>query len=319
MCMMSLMNVSKKHTETYDSAKRIKIGVHNGKFHADDVLCVSLIRYFVTKNIEIVRTRDEKILNNCDFVLDVGGKDKITENQVCFDHHQEPTEYYENGIAYAACGKLADYLLKDNLPLLGELRSKFLWPVEAGDNGQDTKQFNFKIKDNLLSFVQMMNCTWQEDLYGERQDEHFWGAVEISDSILSAFMKHYESHKLAEIIINEKIKQSKDGIIILDRYIGGWAKLICKYNADHPDSRIKVGIVKSKEDLYLAQAISINEDSYETYVSFPWGGLTDDELSRASGFEGGVFCHKSGFLCGFTTSESAIKAGHFVLYGDKRC
>lgn len=313
MCMMTLMNASKKHMEIYGRDKCVKIGIHNGKFHADDVLCVSLIRYFITKDVEIVRTRDEEILNSCDFVLDVGEKDKITENQVCFDHHQEATKYYENGIAYAACGKLADYLLKDNLPLLDELRSKFLWPVEAVDNGQDTKNFDFPVKDNLLSFVQLMNCTWQEDLYGKEQDECFLRAVEISDTILSAFMKRYNSYRLAEEFVDEAIKKSKDNIIILDRYIGGWAKLICQHNAEHPESLIKVGIVKSKNDLYLAQAISISEDTYETYISFPWGGLSGAELSIASGIAGGVFCHKSGFLCGFTTYESAMMAVKKVL------
>ena len=56
------MNASKKHMEIYGRDKCVKIGIHNGKFHADDVLCVSLIRYFITKDVEIVRTRDEEIL-----------------------------------------------------------------------------------------------------------------------------------------------------------------------------------------------------------------------------------------------------------------
>lgn len=299
--------------ESNKQNKKISVGIHNGKFHADDVLCVSLLKYFVSSNIEIIRTRDNEILKQCDFVLDVGGKEEITENQIWLDHHQEPTKYYENGIAYAACGKLADYLLKDNLTLLDELRSKFLWPVEIGDNGQDTKQFDFPIKENLLSFVQLMNCTWQEDLYGKEQDECFLRAVEISDTILSAFMKRYDSYRLAEVIVDEAIKKSKDNIIILDRYVGGWAKLVCRYNNEHPESLIKAGIVKSKDDLYLAQAISISEDSYETYISFPWGGLSGAEFSAASEIDGGIFCHKTGFLCGFTTYESAMMAVKRVL------
>lgn len=44
------------------------------------------------------------------------------------------------------------------------------------------------------------------------------------------------------------------------------------------------------------QAISVRSDSFENRLSLPWKGLREEDLSRASGIEGGVFVHISGFI-----------------------
>lgn len=289
----------------------IKIGVHNGKFHADDVMCIALIKYFVSQDIEVIRSRDEKLLADCNYVLDVGNREEISEDIVWLDHHQEPTKHYDNGLAYAACGKLADYLLKDNPKLLTEMRNKLLWPIEALDNGQDAEAL--ELKENLFSFVTILNCTWKEDLYGKEQDEHFMLAVEMTYNILDAFMKKYNSYEEADRLVTEAIEKSSDGILILDQYIGGWGKLVCIHNTAHSDNIFKLGIIKSKEDLYLLQSVAISEDSNENYFTFPWGGLTGDDFDNATGVSGGVFCHKAGFLCGFKTLEAAMTVAKKLL------
>lgn len=289
----------------------IKIGVHNGKFHADDVFCVTLLKRFVSSDVKIVRTRDERLLAECDYVLDVGNREEVNDRTVWLDHHQDAKRTYDNGVIYAACGKLADYLLSDNPTLLGELRKKFLWPIEATDNGQEVVALG--LKENLLSFVSLLNCTWQENLYGPEQDKRFAQAVDMAYRILSAFMERYESYELANKFVKEAIAKSINGIVVLDQYVGGWSTMICRYNAEHPENIIKIGVVKSKDDLYLAQAINESEDTFATYVSFPWKGLSGDELTEVSGIHGGVFCHNAGFLCGFTTQSAAIQAAKCVI------
>jgi hypothetical protein len=81
-------------TEPVISLKRKmgkKVGTHNGSFHCDEVLGCFMIR--LTKKFEeaeIIRSRDQKVLDTMDAVLDVGGiYDPATDR---YDHHQRGFE-----------------------------------------------------------------------------------------------------------------------------------------------------------------------------------------------------------------------------------
>lgn len=65
----------------------LKVGTHDGIFHADDVLAVALLKV-VYHNYEVVvlRTRDEVLLSTCDILVDVGKK---YDGEKYFDHHQD--------------------------------------------------------------------------------------------------------------------------------------------------------------------------------------------------------------------------------------
>lgn len=65
----------------------MKIGTHNGVFHCDDALACFMLKCLPKfKDAEIIRTRDEALLKDCDVVVDVGGVyDAATQR---FDHHQ---------------------------------------------------------------------------------------------------------------------------------------------------------------------------------------------------------------------------------------
>lgn len=65
---------------------KVKIGTHDGVFHADDILAISCLKTICWWcEFEIVRSRDTNILNACDLLIDVGGK---YDGQKYFDHHQ---------------------------------------------------------------------------------------------------------------------------------------------------------------------------------------------------------------------------------------
>lgn len=65
-----------------------KIGTHDGTFHCDEVLgCYMLKQLPDFKDAEIVRSRKEDVLEECDIVIDVGGVFD-SENRR-FDHHQK--------------------------------------------------------------------------------------------------------------------------------------------------------------------------------------------------------------------------------------
>ena len=52
----------------------VKIGTHNGAFHCDEVLACTMLKLLPEyKDAEIVRSRDQAVLDTCDLVVDVGG------------------------------------------------------------------------------------------------------------------------------------------------------------------------------------------------------------------------------------------------------
>ena len=63
------------------------IGTHDGSFHCDEVLAISILKILPKyANSEIVRSRDQNVLSKCQIVCDVGAK---YEPENClFDHHQ---------------------------------------------------------------------------------------------------------------------------------------------------------------------------------------------------------------------------------------
>lgn len=49
--------------------------IHDGAYHADDCACVYIIKNLLdpTCKLNIIRTRDDNIINKADIVADVGG------------------------------------------------------------------------------------------------------------------------------------------------------------------------------------------------------------------------------------------------------
>lgn len=65
----------------------IKVGVHDGNHHADDILAISLLQTLYSDfDFLITRTRDEAMLAKCDIVIDVGRR---YDGVKYFDHHHD--------------------------------------------------------------------------------------------------------------------------------------------------------------------------------------------------------------------------------------
>ena len=63
--------------------KKFIIGTHNGIFHSDEIVACGILKNLFkdVKEVEIIRSRDIKLLNEkCNILVDIGGGK--------FDHHQ---------------------------------------------------------------------------------------------------------------------------------------------------------------------------------------------------------------------------------------
>jgi len=67
-----------------------------------------------------------------------------------------------------------------------------------------------------------------------------------------------------------------------------------------PNQAIYVVYPDETAGSWRVQAVPVSPESFESRKALPeaWRGLRDEELSKASGIEGSIFIHASGFIGG---------------------
>lgn len=144
---------STRKMATESPTKRLKtdaplIGTHNGHFHADEALAVSMLRLLPSYlDAQLVRTRDPAILAECHTVVDVGGE--YVDDNKRYDHHQRGfevvfpghnTKLSSAGLVYMHYGKdiitQVTGLHGPDCDLLYEkIYTDFVEAFDANDNG----------------------------------------------------------------------------------------------------------------------------------------------------------------------------------------
>lgn len=320
--------------------KELKVGVHDGIFHSDDALCVAMVDLILhPKKLTVVRSRDKNLLKLCDFILDVGGSDYISDLTVMLDHHQEETEtdFYENGIKKAACGKLFEYLWQkrffaqkydllnksDNelIKIKNKLLEKIFYPVESMDNGQTVEG----VENNKFAFTHSMIPPYNKQdadtlmkAFIETKDM----IKKVFDNIVNCIITEVDSEEEIIDLIN---KRDMDGfgknILIMDKFLP-WIDPVIKYNAN-PENKniIKIVIFKNSIKDYRAQVVPVGDPNnrFKSYILFPesWGAKRGEELENESGIKGAIFCHPGLFISGWDNLNSAIRAAEKSIYEDE--
>ncbi|KAI2624965.1 metal-dependent protein hydrolase [Hypoxylon sp. NC1633] len=130
----------------------IKIGTHNGHFHADEALAVYMLRQLPTyATATLVRTRDPAVLQTCHTVVDVGGEYDPARHR--YDHHQRSfsttfpghqTKLSSAGLVYLHFGRAVIVSAlgggqpedSDDVDVLWpKLYGSFIEALDAHDNG----------------------------------------------------------------------------------------------------------------------------------------------------------------------------------------
>lgn len=279
---------------------------HDGKFHPDDVFSTVLMSKIV-QNPVLYRSPVGQIDNENAIIYDVGfGK---------FDHHTPNAEYRPNSkIKYCSFGLLwrqygHEYLQKniktpDLEALYHAIEDKLIKQIDGIDNGLFPQIIaDYELLD-LDQIIDSYNLTWDEE--GD-SDQNFLRALEIADQIFNNIIHKLNSTIKANIIVEQKINDVKDNILILDQYMPYNDAI---FNSQNPKAReIKVIILPSNRGGYNVKPITISRDSKELLLNFPsqYRGLHDEELAKVSGIKTAKFVHLSGFLGSTETLEDAIK------------
>lgn len=288
-----------------------KIVIHNGVFHADEVMAVAILQLaYVTEDMSIKRTRDLNEFEDADFVIDVGGRfDGINY----FDHHQNTfTLTRNNGIPYSSAGLIWRYINEQGLidpDVFDQVDERLIQPIDAMDNGveiigdYDPNYFySGQILDlynytpyTISNVISSFNPTWDE---GQDFDTAFYNAVDFARMILKREIKYVESRIKAASMI----EITDLDYVILDRFVP-WQEVICQHG------HIKFVIYPNLNGQWNLQCVPTVAGKTDQRKPLPeaWAGLQSSELQSITGLGDAIFCHKGRFIAGCGSKESCVE------------
>jgi uncharacterized UPF0160 family protein len=279
------------------------IVTHSGPFHADDVFAVALILRYCEGDHEVVRSRDQSVIDSADVAVDVGGV--YDEDSCRFDHHQNDYEGSKSSV-----GMVLDWLeVSGHIHpfVAGELRSSIIDELDDADtNGTHSAM-------SLL--IWSMNPQW-DDANPSDFDKKFARATLMADLIIERF----------ERAANAKLKASNTLDVISQ------AGEVIESESDLPDMAFEVArrsetalfvIWASSETQWMVQCVPPTDDRTSQRLPFPEAvaGLRGADLEAIVGDLGSdinpasPFVHKGAFIGGAATREGALALAQFALAG----
>eukprot|EP00934_Nitzschia_sp_Nitz4_P005286 Nitzschia sp. Nitz4//scaffold178_size73299//983//2307//NITZ4_005688-RA/size73299-snap-gene-0.130-mRNA-1//1//CDS//3329539089//5276//frame0 len=353
------------HTRTFSSTtiimdyKRAKLddtvsskvmGTHSGTFQADEAMGIWMLRQTPEyRNAKVVRSRDLKVLEPLDIVIDVGGI--YDHDKKRYDHHQRGYEEYfdsgkegtngrctklsASGLVYRHYGKevISAYypsLSEDNLDLVyTKMYNSLLEALDAIDTGvemaPDGAELLYKDSTGLASRVGRLNPRWNErdaNNNPPNSDERFEIASQIcGDDFLATLTKVVESdlpaREIVEKAVVNRLEVDPSGEIIAFPSGGlPWKNelyaLEKKYNVD---PLVKFVLYADESGMWRVQAVTEEGKAFVNRLSLPeqWRGVRDADLVGICNIPGARFCHAAGFIGGNDTYEGALKMAQVAL------
>ncbi|MBP8084050.1 MAG: MYG1 family protein [Spirochaetes bacterium] len=276
----------------------MKIAVHNGKFHADDVFACAIAR-LIYPSCDIIRTRDEIELSAVDMRIDVGGKNNPASND--FDHHMKGgAGERTNGVPYAACGLMWKHFGKQITPndfVWNYVDQKLIQTIDALDCGvvsQEARKI-YSAADVFDSF----NSTWNE----EETDEKFFSIIDFAGQVIKNEIARAKSVLEAEQIVRDAVKEQAGKKYLVLPVFCPWQKIV----SEETDFLYVIFPDKNNPS-YRVRAVPVEDETFEVKKKFPekWAGLRDAELALMCGIPDALFCHPALFIAGALTLEGAV-------------
>ncbi|WAH40216.1 MYG1 family protein [Alicyclobacillus fastidiosus] len=287
------------------------IGTHHGKFHADEVFAVAILKQFYP-DAKVVRSRDDDILSHCDIVVDVGrGK---------YDHHSTDKVYRDNGIPYASAGLIWRDFGHECVDRLGTsadanrvvqtVDERLIQAIDAIDNGVDLDR-DPRIK-GISELIAGFNPPWNSDL---DENDAFDQAVQFAAHILNNTMRSELGRMAAIEIVKEAYgRREKKEILELDTFCP-WSETL--FELDH-DASVLYVIFPDRHGQYRIQVVPKVLGSFEARKPLPqaWAGQEGQELGEIIGVGDAVFCHPARFIAGARSRETIMKMAELALQSD---
>ncbi len=301
----------------------ITIVTHNGGFHADDVFGTALLLIKLTRegvlreDVQIIRTRDEGVIAQADYVLDVGGMYNPLERR--FDHHQPGgAGVRANAIPYASFGLIwKEYgeELSGSQEVAQLFDSELVAPVDAGDNGCDISHPVYKGIEEfaIQDYITLHVPTWEEK--GIVADERFMELLPFAVALIERQIVVARSR----IKGNRRVREIYEGmedkrLLILDEAVP-W-KLTAKL---FPEILFVVIPEYEPANGWRVHTVRKHEVGFENKKDLPraWAGLRDADLARVTGVKDARFCHNKLFTASTQTKEGALALARLALSNEE--
>ena len=308
----------------------VTVVVHDGIPHADDVLAVAIVKRWakLTNNFVIVsRTRDPKKFTTATFVLDVGEKRGIDDNNgrsmptLFLDHHQDDVYYdekdvnmkhYPEGVKMAACGMIWEVLFGKSCSQRFNqfVRENLLYPIESRDNGQVPDP---SAPASPLSFVRAVASPQSCRGLCEPaiMDTMFETAVEMAENVLEGVINMAkavddEPGIWEKSLVVNKVFLDRHKVVVLDKGLGGsWKKFYFRDRDAVEGLKDAKWIVFPDWDgqAWCLQCLPKEEGKNDVIQPLPEKWRTEGK-----NLDGFIFCHKGLWLAKFKTYKDVLNA-----------
>lgn len=306
---------------TRDS-KEATMVTHPAPHHGDETTA-AVILAICEGRVSVFRTRKQDEIHdaavNGATICDVGGI--YDANAGWFDHHQRGfEEVREDGTKYSSAGLLwkeygADACIavtgcsyNQALEAADRVDEILIKGVDATDNGQIAPGAGGVLSvSQAISFV---NPNWDESA---DTDEAFVDACQLAYTILARTIKSCVAVVKGKDAVEEAIRASEDGVMILPQFITGWIDTVV--NSENPEAdKLLYGVFRNLQGTWNVQALPPKGDSRAQRKPLPeaWRGLSGAALQEATGVGEAIFCHAGGFICGAKSMEGAIRLAHLA-------
>ncbi len=270
---------------------------HDGPFHADDVLAFALVRAFVDRDAEVVRSRDPSDWARADIVADVGGE--FAPETARFDHHQNAYEGERS-----SAGMVLDWLeaqQKLSAEFAQELRAGWVDHVDAVDNGRARSE------SGVLCFSGIVGML-SDGSDRETFDARFRRASDLALDLIEAARTRREREEAARESVAAAMKAAEaagENVLVLPKYVK-WKRAYFELGgADHPTEF--VAFLGERDARVVCVPDGPDGDDLRKLPE-AWAGLTDADLAEVTGQPGARFCHKNRFIAVFANLDEVRRA-----------
>ncbi|GMA58987.1 uncharacterized UPF0160 family protein [Alicyclobacillus sacchari] len=281
----------------------MKIGTHHGKFHADEVFAVAILRQLYP-DAKVLRSRSPQVLAECDIVVDVNGSP--------YDHHTVDKIYRANGLPFASAGLIwrdfgAEFISRFGVKDEGSrnivhthIDEKLIQAIDAIDNGVDLDR-DTRIK-GISELVGSFNPPWNA---ADDENEAFERAVRFASVILDNYVRHEISRIDAVDIVKTAFQtRTEPSLMVLPRFCP-WTETLMELDTQ---ASVLYVVFPDKTGQYRLQVVPKGPRSFEARKPLPsaWAGKEGPALAKVCGTADATFCHPARFIAGAHTMEGIL-------------
>jgi uncharacterized UPF0160 family protein len=291
-----------------------KLITHSEEFHTDDVFATALLLKLYP-DAEVIRSRDEAVIESGDIVYDVGKVYDTSRGR--YDHHQAQAGKRDDGIIYSSFGLLwkeygVEYCEGDS-EVAAVIDQKLAAPIDAIDNGQDlgNPSFNGVLPFTVDSIIDIYNpLIWLDE--SERYDDQFQKAVMFAQEVLDRLRKNsLDSLTSQRALLKAYAAADDKRIVVMDKPASTAGVL------EHCPELLYL-ISQRADSSWGILAVSVRPHSFQTRRPFPeaWRSQPAAELQNITGVTDATFCHATGFYAVCLSKEGAIALAKASLEAD---